>query len=243
MKEVRVIRALKKGSNVAVHVKDVERGHECNCYCTECNGDFLAIQGVSINRRQWHFRHATKNTGCSGGLETILHQRAKQVLEKGTIIHTKLKGALFYSNPVAEKPLFSIRPDVSAEHNGSSIYFEVAVTHFLEESKRDDIIDKQLRCIEINLSKLSVDSSDEELEYAVLKDVSNKEIIFWSISEEEGQVESYIPIMEMKSLRKPTSLQEILSHPLTIFFLCAGGIWWLFKKFKASTRQDWKHRR
>lgn len=178
MKEVQMQYAIEKGTDVTKNISEVERGLECNCYCVECKGDLEAVKGP---KNQKHFRHYLHPGNCLGGRETILHQRAKEILKNGTCIITEERGEINYTNPQLEESLMcGIRPDVTAEHNRLPIHFEVAVHHPMEEKKRVYLKVKGYRFVEIDLAQwIDEEPTQEELEYSVLKDPFNKEV-FWN---------------------------------------------------------------
>lgn len=179
-REVKVKYALVRGTDKSVFIKDVDKKIKSIYYCTECKSDLIPVIPVTENHRQWHFRHATKNTGCRGGRETVLHQRAKEILAKSVMLRTSRHGDVWYTNAFPEKVLMSIRPDVTAEHNGEKIIFEILVSHPIEEKKRVHLEEKKLRCVEIDLSKwIKIEPDDKQLEFAVLLDQSNREDLFW----------------------------------------------------------------
>lgn len=169
--------AFERITDALKHVSQVPRGKDCNCYCTVCDIDLEACQGED---NTWYFRHSIKSPNCMGWGETVLHQRAKEVLKNGSSIMTEVRGEITYSEPVLEQSIMNeIRPDVTAQHKGTPIYFEVAVHHPIEEKKMMILRGRGLRFVEINLAPwIGVELTDEELEYAVLKDVENKKV-FW----------------------------------------------------------------
>jgi hypothetical protein len=106
-------------------------------------------------------------------------------------------GEIHYTKAVKEKVLEFIKPDVTAEHNGEKILFEIAVTHPMEVGKRDHLREKKLRCIEIDLSKLvKYDPDQKELENEVLRNPNNRVDLFWN------DVVAEIPVPPKQSLLK-----------------------------------------
>lgn len=63
-------------------VGDVPTGSECGCVCPGCGQALIARNRPSTTRvRAYHFAHASqKESRCSGGLETQIHQLAKQCI-------------------------------------------------------------------------------------------------------------------------------------------------------------------
>jgi hypothetical protein len=178
MKEVRMQYALVKGTGASLSIANAKRGLKCNCYCDDCKGDIIAAKGDIY---QPYFRHAADSTNCKGGRETVLHQRAKELLVKSSNLSSSKHGEINYTKAEPEKVLISIRPDVTAEHNGEKILFEIAVTHPIEKGKRAHLQEHKMRCIEIDLSEwIKTEPDEEELEYAVLRNPNNRVDLFWN---------------------------------------------------------------
>lgn len=57
-------------------IADVERGAKCACICSACRQPLVAKKGEVLRH---HFAHAP-GCNCSTGLETSVHQMAKQIL-------------------------------------------------------------------------------------------------------------------------------------------------------------------
>ena len=84
--------------------------------------------------RTKHFRHHI-NINCKGAQETALHDLAKQILVDNLQIAIPAYGVISYSNPIPEIALEKRRPDVTATFDGKPIYFEIFVSHAIEEDK------------------------------------------------------------------------------------------------------------
>lgn len=216
--------ALVIGTDETISIDKAARGLKCNCYCKECNGNLEAVKG-EINR--WHFRHAVKNSGCGGGRETVLHQRAKEIIVNSSMLLSAKHSEINYINAIAEKELMSIRPDVTAENNGAKILFEIAVTHLMEVGKHNHLREKKLRCIEIDLSDwLEVEPNEKELEFDVLFNPNNRVDLFW-----DQQV--VLPLDNYKP--------SFLENPLSYIFMGLAA-WGLLKWLKQTTAQSSKRK-
>ncbi len=183
--------AINKGLHVPTQkvrfITDVDktmRGSACNCICFGCGEPLIAALGeVNID----HFRHAGASE-CSGGQETAIHEAAKEILVEKCFINTKRFGTIHFTGAFAEEQLASKRPDVTAVFQDRPIYFEIAVTHFIDKEKRNFYIEGKQRSIEIDLSKLNRLALKDEIEKAVLHASDNKTIIYW-----EPEVKPPIP--------------------------------------------------
>lgn len=185
------------------------RGLACNCICFACGEKLVAALG---DNNIDYFRHY-RETACKGGQETALHQAAKEILVEKSFINTRRFGIISFINGIAERELVSKRPDVTALFEEKPIYFEVAVTHFIEPGKRDFFIEGKHRSIEIDLSKISPAALRPVIENAVLNEISNKEIVYW-----DPKIQKQVP--------KP---KESKVHPLAIV-AGAFAVGWLIQQ-------------
>lgn len=185
------------------------RGSACNCICFGCREPLIAALGeVNID----HFRHAGASE-CSGGQETAIHEAAKEILVEKCFINTAHFGTIHFTEALAEEQLVSKRPDVTAVFQERPIYFEIAVTHFIDNEKRNFFIKNKQRSIEIDLSKLNRLSFKEEIEKALLYVQDNKKIIYW-----EQEVKNPITDSTEKKL-----------NPLKIIAIIIAAGWAIYK--------------
>lgn len=158
-----------------ISVDDVSRGISCNCICPDCELNFVAAKG---EKNRWHFRHFEK-TECNGGQETALHLLAKEIITANNQIILPVYGKISYVDAIPEQYFRTIKPDVSAYTNGQSFFFEILVTHATGGLKDDFYITGGYKSVEINLKNYNF-INRKELENKILKEISNKRIIFWN---------------------------------------------------------------
>lgn len=183
--------AINKGLHVPTQkvrfITDVDksmRGSACNCTCFGCGEPLIAALGeINID----HFRHAGASE-CRGGQETAIHEAAKEILVEKCFMNTTRFGTIHFTHAFAEEQLASKRPDVTAVFQERPIYFEIAVTHFIDKQKTNFYIEGKQRSIEIDLSKLNRLALKDEIEKTVLLALDNKTIIYW-----EPEIKSPIP--------------------------------------------------
>lgn len=154
------------GNGVPVHVDSVAKGKACGCFCPSCNKPLSARQGP---QRQHHFAHVG-NRDCKGAYETMLHVLAKKVLiEIGMLMLPSYTLPGFPSGLVKLHNIQSeiwdeenhIRPDVEGiMENGERLLIEFYVSHRVNEKKLQTIVDKKLKCVEINLNYQLLDKAD-----------------------------------------------------------------------------------
>lgn len=168
-----------------IHIQYAENGLSCNCECFDCKEKLEAIQGEI---RDWHFRH-NSNKNCNGGQETALHQLGKQILLDNNQITIPVYGIINYSNPIAEQEFYSTRPDVTAIFNEQNIYFEIAVSHFVEKDKETFYATGQHRCVEIDLSNADM-TSYEKIKSIILIETNNKKLFGWKQPQNKQDADS-----------------------------------------------------
>jgi predicted RNA-binding Zn-ribbon protein involved in translation (DUF1610 family) len=180
-----------------VSIREVANGKACDCSCPECGEVVIARQGEI---RQWHFAHAS-GADCSGSAEGALHRAAKQlIVEEGRVLLPSLvvrqsvrlddgrrgegSAALPEETAVLTEPRLevhfgTIRADVAAQYRDEPLLIEIAVTHFADDAKRQELSTLGIACVEIGLSP------DPELLWTwdllrqqVLADSHNREWIF-----------------------------------------------------------------
>ncbi|WP_431025637.1 competence protein CoiA family protein [Halomonas sp. H5] len=166
----------------------LHRGLRCGCVCAYCHAPLVARLG---DKRCWHFAHAPGSEECGYGAETGLHLAAKQLIkEEGVITHPAhtitctlhdLEGKpRSLSRTVAEAipradatdirqevALPGIVADVQLMDAQGPLLVEVAVSHKVDDEKRQKLGALGWRCIEIDLSRVSDRSTPAELRKAL----------------------------------------------------------------------------
>ncbi len=153
-------------------------GLTCGCTCVECDKPLEACQG---GKRAWYFRHAI-TTNCKGGPMTALHLMAQHLLKGNHTIITR-EGEVSYLNGEIEYkiPASRYEADVAGDKaDGAKFLIEIFVTHKLqdEEEKVKLIRKQEIHSIEIDLSKVDLEISRENLLNLLLTDVSKQKIIY-----------------------------------------------------------------
>lgn len=180
-----------------VSVEDVSRGKACDCCCPECGEVLIARQGEV---RAWHFAHASGGD-CGAAAEGALHLAAKQlIVQEGAILVPALEarashrlddgglGEAALARPAETWTLAGTRPevafgtlriDVAATHDGNPIFIEVAVTHLVDDAKRQALASLGAACFEIVLDPSLHDSwTWDNLRQEVLECPGNRHWIF-----------------------------------------------------------------
>ncbi len=173
----------RKGGRL-MHVSEVTRGVACGCTCVSCDALVLAKKGA---RRAHHFAHATRSD-CDGGVESILHRLAKEVLSRpgwftlpaylfertrhvaGGECHSfsaKILSAcsVTIDRAAVEVDLGPIVPDLVLEReDGRKLLVEITVTHAVDRSKLRHVRNRDLPLLEITLGRADAALSRTELE-------------------------------------------------------------------------------
>lgn len=182
--------ALSQADQRLYEPRAVPLGKQCGCICPGCRQPVYAKHCMS-GKRAPHFSHAP-GSDCANGFETALHLAAKQLIEVRRILafpellvtikmvddlgraHQPEKqlapaGRRALSNVVLEQAFGQIRPDVRVETEDLGVVLvEVAVTHFVDEHKLDQIKNGGVPAIEIDVSMLR-DATFEALEVALFE--------------------------------------------------------------------------
>jgi hypothetical protein len=166
--------AVDKKSGAVVSIQEVPNGLSCHCICPDCKKTFVAVQG---QKNDWHFRHY-EETNCKGGQETALHQLAKEIILTNSRLDIPTYGTIIYESPHAEMPFQKIIPDVTAKIIDENLFFEIHVTHAVDERKKKFYTDGEHKSIEIDLRNYTF-TTRENLAFHVLSNIGNKHIIFW----------------------------------------------------------------
>lgn len=118
--------------------------------------------------RLHHFAHAT-GVECAHGLETAVHLAAKAVLERRReVVLPAVKVHLGGRSPIiiaperhylidrvdVERRVGAVVPDVLAHIAGRAVAIEVRVTHRVDESKKQRLVEQSLSTVEIDLSRV-----------------------------------------------------------------------------------------
>jgi hypothetical protein len=168
-------------NNETINIKDASNGKSCNCVCKCCGEPVLAKQGKI---KDWHFAHISKieckysnNPG-----ETDLHILAKEVFKKNKSIYVPsvyydpygadievFKGSkIDFDKVELEKRVDKFTPDIIAHKGNEQIWIEIAVTHFTEKNKIDYCRENNITLIEIDLSDIDRDTSEDNLNYLIV---------------------------------------------------------------------------
>lgn len=152
-----------------IHINDFKKNENQTVICIGCGSRLIAKQGT---KNQWHFSHYNLSS-CDGGFETALHLLAKEVFltfktlvlppkiifhkennltETATIVKSLQK--IEIDECFIEMQLENIRPDILVVAKGHKLIIEIAVTHFIDDTKRHNIEKLGISCIEIDLSHL-----------------------------------------------------------------------------------------
>lgn len=203
---------LREGKVVSIsEILPQERGFQCGCVCPGCGAKLQARLGA---KKQAHFAHG-KDRACDidSAQQTALHLLAKEIIEKNrrllipglsisketaadTADHSiwiDLPPTFDYRKPgyarcdkvTLEKRLSGIVPDIVIEVGGRVCLVEIAVTHFVDDEKKEKVTKLGLPLFEIDLSALYEGEFSRNLaEQAVLHNPDNRTWIYNPLYEE-----------------------------------------------------------
>ncbi len=211
-------------------VEEVARGLACDCVCPACGESVIARQGEV---REWHFAHSS-GADCPGSGESALHLAAKQVLldSKGMMLpgqHVQKEAVLLdgrrgtgdsirhdawidLPDIEAEKRIGVFRPDIAALVGHTLLAVEIAVTHFVDEEKRQLIVEHHIPAIEIDLAQFERKTwTWESLTEVVIDGVERKSWLYQmdqTILEQEAYEKAVHDALEKHRIEKETMVKK-----------------------------------
>jgi hypothetical protein len=189
-----------------IYISEVKSGLDCDCVCPSCKKILIAKKG---KEKAHHFAHH-KIADCGYGLQTALHIKAKEILEKYKIFKippliAKYKDitkqianeiTVEFDSVKLETRQGEIIPDVIGVVKGHKIFIEIFVTHKVGDKKKDYIRNKKnISCIEIDLSNLYKDDKNieqQDLKEKIINNIENKKWIhnvYYKDAEKEAKEE------------------------------------------------------
>lgn len=202
-------------------ISEEQKGLKCNCYCPGCGMKLQARLGSG--KRQPHFAHNNEACDIVVAHQSALHILAKEIIQEEQKIglpalkvgfddipkkniksdYYELPNELIYKTAqtvvcdrvVLEKKISDIVPDIIVKIGERYCLIEIAVTHFVDETKTEKIKKLGLPVIEIDLSMLSgVELSRDNVKKILLEESDLKywihnpkkeEAIIWATNEYE----------------------------------------------------------
>ena len=231
-----------------VHISQLtaqEKGLRCKCFCPQCGNPLQAKMGT---KRAHHFAHDA-NCDSRATNQTAIHMLAKEIISSNSSVclppvlvylselgftaqellgyETLLPEYLEYA-PAAiaicnsitlEKRFGSIVPDISISVNGQTIFVEIAVSHFADDKKLQNIVSLGIPTFEIDLSGLlSFEHfSNDELAQILLRPVARKWLLIPNKTEAMKWAKTeYLALITAKAAERDALLRErVTSHRIT----------------------------
>lgn len=160
-----------------VSINEVKNGLKCGCVCPACGAKLVARQGKKV---AYHFAHY-KTADCEHGQETALHLLGKKIISKGRVFvpakpfTSENQGAIHtYSEAIEEMHIGAITPDVLLKSESEALCVEIKVHHAVDDEKKYKIYELGLPMIEIDLSDVKDDYTEESIEQIILSGQKTK---------------------------------------------------------------------
>lgn len=161
MARILMTRALDDNGHI-VDVKDVVSGKACNCTCIGCQGAVWAMKGPVKAHYFSHEPNSVEQNACTWKPETEIHILAKEILATdrqlilpiGTI--NPIYKNIVFDEMVCEVYEGRVIPDVIGFIDGEKVLIEVAVTHFCDRGKIEELKRVNATCVELDLSGFRV---------------------------------------------------------------------------------------
>jgi len=173
--EVKIQYGLHKETGLIKHISEVDKGEKSGCYCIDCDGILIARKG---KKQTHHFQHKSM-VSCSGGSpETVLHALGKQIINENKRILLSNKTYFDYSETILEKRIVDFQPDAIVKNSQNKQWLiEIAVTHYVDDEKKEKIIRENENCIEIALKPELINGEQTIIINEVLNNPRNRKII------------------------------------------------------------------
>lgn len=221
--------AIHSESGYLISIHDVKSGLECDCICAGCGGKLVAKKGDILDH---HFAHYVESD-CNNGQESAIHKLSKNIINSvGSIYVPNLEfnlmglskkirifngGSFKYSNVILEKKYGEVIPDIVLSCGDKKIFVEIAVTHFIDNEKREKLRNIGIPTMEIDLAyearvldPMRVDADMDVLVRRILHAVDNKKWAFnawpkktkYLISQEFSEYRKFVDEFENKNIEK-----------------------------------------
>lgn len=192
-----------------VHISEVDSGLKCECVCPACGEELIARKG---SKMMHHFAHKS-TIECEFGYQTSLHLAAKKIISEEKMIRVP---DLYLDFPgvgkkelidgernikvidvILEKKLDNIIPDILLVTETGKIIVEIFVTHEIDTEKLEKIKRLDNPTIEINLSNLERNITEDDLREELINGIQNK---IWIHNGKRREV--YIKFLQQAVYRK-----------------------------------------
>lgn len=189
-----------------VTVDEVRQGVECGCVCPACGSRLVARKGAQKVHHFAHL-HDADEASCARAAETALHRMAKQLVAEADafpvpefVVDVRAEvdghGGLGYATACRAGRLLveeakleqfdratGLRPDVriSGRIEGTEVvrelWIEVAVNHAIDETKRQQLSEAGIRCVELDLADWDPMVGREPLEKLITQSAQRRQWI------------------------------------------------------------------
>lgn len=201
-------------------VSDVENGMKCNCICSECGGALEACQG---EYRQY-FRHHSNDRKCTGSWESQLHLLSKYLIEQNKCISLPEWDGKFLRFPARKQKFTDVQVEITQDKlkpdclctyldekgETKTMWIEILNTHAVDPDKAQKIKERDVACVEIDVSGLF---PDKEINENVLKDflLNSTENRHW-INNTDGIAQEEYYTSEATKLHKEDSVIKYIDE-------------------------------
>lgn len=128
----------------------VPNGRKCNCKCNECGNDLEAVHPKLFGRKNY-FRHVS-NDNCTGGLESLFHLVAKQILKANADLVVSDGINFNYDKCDIETPRFGKRPDAFVSNESKGLIVEIFFSHRVDPATLELYLANNQEVLEIDIS-------------------------------------------------------------------------------------------
>lgn len=234
--------------NRMVSIEEVDSGLQADLVCPKCKINLIARKW---EKNMYHFAHAN-GADCIWAYESAIHQLAKEIIEEEKQIYLpdyfdqyewkKLQ----FDDVKIEELCWSFRPDAIWFKGGRELWIEFANTHFVDDTKKQYIINNQIACIEVDIRKQDMDT----LRIFLVQSSSNRTWINNPILESKIGKEKIFLNLSQKNTKKVTKFIKRRIYKDQIYwyclyykkdiYICFLEIWLDFSKHQDFLKKWWK---
>jgi len=182
MTNVKMTRGISSDGKI-ISISTVDSGLQENCFCFDCGARLVARKGETNADHFSHYPKDQVDRECHWGYETELHVLAKEIIANTKSLELPIgtiepQSELFHFQDVyLEQKVGKRIPDLVAYTiSGDCIHIEIAVTHFCDKEKINELKRNNINCAEIELGFCDADSElitteyvTDALKYATIK--------------------------------------------------------------------------
>lgn len=171
MTNVKMTRGISSDGKI-ISISTVDSGLQENCFCFDCGARLVARKGETNADHFSHYPKDQDDRECHWGYETELHVLAKEIIANTKSLELPIgtiepqSELVHFQDIYLEQKVGKRIPDLVAYTiSGDCIHIEIAVTHFCDREKINELKRNNINCAEVELGFSDNDSELITTEY------------------------------------------------------------------------------